>query len=167
MISEFHTIIGKKLLSLFQPYGSSVTIALSPLWFFQLSINASELFCCCVLTLKYSSRPLQVILLPLISLTSRFLGLSNHGTSTFRLPMNSESISTMQVTCSNQKNWSERFYFQSPSVTLNYRSVWRWSLGTAELIFYAGYKQIYSEEHLYKKCGIHEKSWIHVSYERP
>lgn len=45
------------------------------------------------LTLKYSSRPLQVILLPLISFTSMFRGLRSHGTRTFRLFRKSPSIS--------------------------------------------------------------------------
>lgn len=44
-------------------------------------------------TLKYSSRPLQVILLPLISFTSMFRGLRSHGTRTFRLFRKSPSIS--------------------------------------------------------------------------
>lgn len=45
------------------------------------------------LTLKYSTRPRQVILLPLISFTSMLRGLSSQGTRTFRLFMNSPSIS--------------------------------------------------------------------------
>lgn len=45
------------------------------------------------LTLKYSSRPLQVILLPLISFMSMFWGLRSHGTRTFRLFRKSPSIS--------------------------------------------------------------------------
>lgn len=45
------------------------------------------------MTLKYSTRPLQVILLPLISFTSMLRGLRSHGTRTFRLFMNSPSIS--------------------------------------------------------------------------
>lgn len=45
------------------------------------------------LTLKYSSRPLHVILLPLISFTSMFRGLRSHGTRTFRLFRKSPSIS--------------------------------------------------------------------------
>lgn len=45
------------------------------------------------LTLKYSTRPLQVILLPLISFTSMLPGLSSHGTRIFRLFKKSPSIS--------------------------------------------------------------------------
>lgn len=47
----------------------------------------------CGRTLKYSTRPRQVILLPLISFTSMFWGLRSHGTSTFRLLRKSPSIS--------------------------------------------------------------------------
>lgn len=49
--------------------------------------------CSFVLTLKYSTRPLQVILLPLISFTSMLRGLRSHGTRTFRLFKKSPSIS--------------------------------------------------------------------------
>lgn len=45
------------------------------------------------LTLKYSTRPRQVILFPLISLTSRFLGLNSHGIRIFKFLMKSSSIS--------------------------------------------------------------------------
>lgn len=45
-------------------------------------------------TLKYSTRPRQVILFPLISLTSRLSGLSSQGMSIFKFLMNSSSIST-------------------------------------------------------------------------
>lgn len=44
-------------------------------------------------TLKYSTRPLQVILLPLISFMSMLRGLRSHGTRTFRLFKKSPSIS--------------------------------------------------------------------------
>lgn len=47
-------------------------------------------------TLKYSSRPRQVILFPLISLTSRLSGLRSHGISIFKFLMNSSSISTIE-----------------------------------------------------------------------
>lgn len=47
----------------------------------------------CGPTLKYSTRPRQVILLPLISFTSMLWGLRSHGTSTFRLLRKSPSIS--------------------------------------------------------------------------
>lgn len=49
---------------------------------------------CLDLTLKYSTRPLQVILLPLISFTSMLRGLRSQGTRTFRLFVNSASISS-------------------------------------------------------------------------
>lgn len=45
-------------------------------------------------TLKYSTRPRQVILFPLISLISRLSGLSSQGMSIFKFLMNSSSIST-------------------------------------------------------------------------
>lgn len=45
-------------------------------------------------TLKYSTRPRQVILFPLISLMSRLSGLSSQGMSIFKFLMNSSSIST-------------------------------------------------------------------------
>lgn len=44
-------------------------------------------------TLKYSTRPLQVMLLPLISFRSMLRGLRSHGTRTFRLFKKSPSIS--------------------------------------------------------------------------
>lgn len=47
-------------------------------------------------TLKYSTRPRQVILFPLISLISRLSGLSSQGMSIFKFLMNSSSISTSE-----------------------------------------------------------------------
>lgn len=47
-------------------------------------------------TLKYSSRPRQVILFPLISLISRLSGLRSHGIRIFKFLMNSSSISTSE-----------------------------------------------------------------------
>lgn len=49
-------------------------------------------------TLKYSTRPRQVILFPLISLISRLSGLSSQGMSIFKFLMNSSSISTSKST---------------------------------------------------------------------
>lgn len=44
-------------------------------------------------TLKYSTRPRQVMWFPLISLTSRFSGLRSQGIKIFKFLMNSSSIS--------------------------------------------------------------------------